>query len=102
MSKPENTIEPETRILRAVKFALTQVIKDTATEPGMKHPLSEETIANLRNCLVLISEREQQLAGAAKTGAGDRPYYVDEPRGNRAAGPVQVSLDQLKRPRKPD
>jgi len=87
----------EARILRAVRFALTRVIRDTATEPGMKHPLSDETIADLRNCLVLISERERELEGAE---SGARPYYVDERRGTRKAGPVEVSLDQLKPPRK--
>ncbi len=96
MSKDQSQTEStEARILRAVRFTLTRVIKDTATEPGMKHPLSDETIAALRNCLVLISEREQELGTGGESTA--RPRYVDEP---RKPGPVAVSLDQLKPPRK--
>lgn len=56
------TYSKEEQILRAMKLTLTCVIKDTATQPGMKHPLTEGTIENLRQCLFLISAREQELA----------------------------------------
>jgi len=45
----------EARILRAVKRVLTDIIKDTASPPGTKHPLSDGTIQNMRECLALIS-----------------------------------------------
>jgi hypothetical protein len=73
------TLSKEERILRAVKMALTNVIKDTATQPGMRHPLSDGTIQDLRQCLALISARERELAGAAGRPQNQRPHYVDEP-----------------------
>ena len=42
MSDPKPSIEE--RILKAMKITLANVVKDTATPPGMRHPLSPETI----------------------------------------------------------
>jgi hypothetical protein len=69
----------EYRILRAMKQVLTGVIKDTATAPGMKHPLSDRTIEDIRQCLALIATRERELIEGAGRTMGQRPYYADEP-----------------------
>ncbi len=69
----------EARILQAVKLTLANVIKDTATPHGMRHPLSDGTIQDLRQCLALISARERELAQAAGKAAADKPRYADEP-----------------------
>jgi hypothetical protein len=69
----------EARILQAVKLTLANVIKDTATPHGMRHPLSDGTIQDLRQCLALISARERELAQAAGKAAGGKPRYADEP-----------------------
>jgi len=69
----------EEQILRAVKLTLVGVIKDTATPPGMRHPLSDRTIEDMRQCLALISARERALAEAAGRPIGGRPRFVDEP-----------------------
>ena len=68
----------EERILRAVKLTLANVIKDTATPHGMRHPLSEGTIQDLRQCLALISAREREIAQAAGRPAEKRPRFTDE------------------------
>jgi len=75
----ETELSVEERILRAVKMTLAAVIKDTATPPGMRHPLSDATIEDLRQCLALISARERELAAAAGRAKEARPRYVDEP-----------------------
>ena len=72
-------ISMEERILRAVKMTLANVIKDTATPHGMRHPLSDGTIEDLRQCLALISARERELAQAAGKPMDQRPRYADEP-----------------------
>ena len=46
-----DTLSTEERILQAVKMTLAAVIKDTATPHGMRHPLSDSTIEDLRQCL---------------------------------------------------
>ena len=75
----ESAPSMEQRILSAVKLTLTGVIRDTATPAGMPHPLSDQTIADLRACLALISARERELAAAAGATPGLRPRYADEP-----------------------
>lgn len=72
----------EERILQAVKLTLAAVIKDTATPHGMRHPLSDGTIEDLRQCLALISARERELAQVAGRPISGRPRYVDEPKGD--------------------
>jgi len=69
----------EERILQAVKLTLANIIRDTATPHGMRHPLSDGTIQDLRQCLALISARERELAEAAGRPVGGRPHYADEP-----------------------
>lgn len=82
----------EEQILGAVKRVLTEVIKDTATQPGLKHPLSENTVNGLRDCLVLISQREQELAEATGRPMDKRPRFTDEP---SAQGDVVVSIEAI-------
>lgn len=88
----ESAVSKEEQVLKAVKRVLTEVIKDTATEPGLKHPLSENTISGLRDCLVLISQREQELAAEAGRSMDMRPRFIDEP---KPQGDVVVSLDSI-------
>ncbi|MGM0594097.1 MAG: segregation and condensation protein A [Pseudomonadota bacterium] len=88
----DNDFSKEEKILGAVKRVLTEVIKDTATEPGMKHPLSDGTINGMRDCLVLISQREQELAEAAGRPMNMRPRFKDEP---QPQGDVVVSIDSI-------
>ena len=73
-SSQENSADKELKVLRAVKMVITNVIKDTTTEPGMKHPLSDVTINDIRQCLALITSRENELAPMTK-----RPHFTDEP-----------------------
>lgn len=69
----------EERILQAVRHTLAGVIRDTATPPGMRHPLSDSTIEDLRQCLALVSARERELAEAAGRAAAARPRLGPAP-----------------------
>jgi hypothetical protein len=75
----DSELSMEERILQAVKLTLAGVIRDTATPHGMRHPLSDGTIEDLRQCLALISARERELAQAAGKATGGKPHYADEP-----------------------
>ena len=86
MNEPELTTEE--RILRVMKSVLTSVAKDTATEPGLKHPLSTQTIRDIRECLMMITVREQELAKEFNRNTNARPRFIDEPQSE-----VVVSLD---------
>ncbi len=84
----------EAQILKAMKVVLTSIIKETATEPGFKHPLSDNTKKGMRDCLLLISQREQELAEASGETMEMRPRFKDEPTQN--SDEVVVSIDSIK------
>lgn len=88
----ETELSKEERILSMVKKVLTDVAKDTHVKPGLRHPLSDNTILGIRECLSLITAREQELAKEAGRESKMRPRFVDEPQST-----VVVSLDKLKR-----
>jgi len=90
----------EERILAMMKNVLTSVAKDTAPQPGLRHPLSEHTVQGIRECLMLITAREQELAGELGRDKSARPRYIDEPKSE-----VVVPLDfasMRKGPKKED
>ncbi len=95
----EQSYTKEELILNLVKRTLTDVIKDTATTPGLQHPLNDETIKQMRDCLAMIAQREHELAEAAGREQNMRPRFKDEMPGSDS---VVVSLDSLKPGKKKD
>lgn len=89
MTEPELT--PEEKILHMMKRVLTDVAKDTYARPGLKHPLSENTILGIRDCLTLITSRERELADELGRNMNQRPRFIDEP-----SNSVVVPLTDLK------
>lgn len=71
-------LSKEQQILVAVRKTLSAIIKDITPPPGMRHPLSDSTMEDVRQCLSLIAARERELADA-QGRATERPYYTDEP-----------------------
>ena len=68
----------ERQILMIMRKVLAQIVKDTTpSSKALKHPLSDQTIQDIRNCLGLISARERDLAGQAGIPM-EKPYYTDE------------------------
>ncbi len=62
-----------------MRQVLTSVAKDTAPSPGGQHPLREQTIQAIRQCLYVISRREQELAEVEGYQHRLRPKYSDDP-----------------------
>lgn len=70
--------QKEREILVVMRKVLANIIKDTTPEfKTMKHPLSGNTIEDIKLCLGLIVARERELAEAVGM-AQSRPYYKDE------------------------
>ncbi|MFA7243180.1 MAG: segregation and condensation protein A [Sulfuricellaceae bacterium] len=69
-------LSQEQRILRTMRKVLAGVVKDTAPKPGMPHPLSGQTIEDIRACFALISVREAELNQDNHL----KPVYADQPR----------------------
>jgi hypothetical protein len=84
----EQALTKEERVLAMMKNVLTSIAKDTAPQPGIKHPLSEHTIQSIRECLMMITAREQELAREFGRDTNARPRFIDEPKSE-----VVVPLD---------
>ena len=86
----------EQEILMVMRKVLASIVKDTTPPPGMKHPLTNKTIEDVRACLGLISARERELADD-QGRAVEKPYYTDAPRQAEV-----VPISNIKRPKKTD
>jgi hypothetical protein len=75
----DETFEKDLRILRMMKKVLTDIAKDTHVQPGLKHPLSDNTIIGIRDCLQLITSREAEILQEQGMESNMRPRFVDEP-----------------------
>ena len=89
----EHEMSKEQQVLKMVKRVLTDVARDTHVKPGLKHPLSDNTIMGIRDSLALIAAREKELAEEAGIDMNMRPRFIDEPQTS-----VVVSIDKLQRP----
>ncbi len=74
MSKDREESKEE-RILRVMRGILVDVIRDTTTKPGLKHPLQQSTISNIRHGLDLITARQKELIEASGKSWDLRPAY---------------------------
>lgn len=83
----EENLSKEQRVLRVMRKVLASIVKDATPQPGMLHPLSERTIADIRDCFGLISAREAELAEELGLSQG-KPYY---PGDKQASQVVRIS-----------
>jgi hypothetical protein len=75
----EVKLTQEQRVMRMMRKVLTKIVREITPQPGMRHPLSEGTINDIRDCLALISAREGELADEAGIPRTMRPVFIDEP-----------------------
>ena len=92
MSKDNiNGPDREEEVLQTIKNTLTAIAKDTYTPPELTHPLSSDTINQIRHCFSVITQRQQELAQSRGEEFKDRPRYIDEPNDTYV-----VSLDDFR------
>lgn len=68
----------ELQVLVTMRKVLSSVIRDITPEPGMRHPLSEQTMEDVRQCFSLITAREKELNELAGMPSQHRPQFVDD------------------------
>lgn len=68
----------ELQVLVTMRKVLSSVIRDITPEPGMRHPLSEQTMEDVKQCFALITAREKELNELAGMPSQHRPQYVDD------------------------
>jgi hypothetical protein len=75
----DNTLTTEQRILIAMRQVLSSVVRDTTPPPGLRHPLNESTIEDIKQCFALITARGKDLNEEQGRPAA-RQRNTDEPR----------------------
>lgn len=75
----DKNLKNEQGIMIMMRKTLSGIIRDVTPMPGMKSPLRDETVENIRQCLGVISQREQEIAKAMGREIKDRPRFTDEP-----------------------
>ena len=81
----------EAKILREMRLILTEIARETAVRRGNRHILSIETIARMRDCLGLISDREKELNESLGIEMNSRPKL-----GGDKSSSVRVPLREIK------
>lgn len=93
----DTELTKEQRIMQVMRKVLTNIARETVPPPGLPHPLSTQTIEDIKQCLNLISARERELNDEQGVVNTDRPYFVDEPQATKV-----VPINQIKRSAKPN
>lgn len=75
-----NELSKDQKILAAMRRTLSGVIRETTPPPGLKHPLSNGTIEDIKQCFALITAREKELMEERGQVNTARPRYIDEPK----------------------
>ncbi len=81
----------EARVLREMRLILTEIARETAVRRGEQPILSIKTIAMMRDCLSLISDRERELNEVRGIEMTSRPKL-----GRDRPNSVRVQLREIK------
>jgi len=74
----EKALHDEQRLMRMMRKTLTSIVRDTATRDGNPSPLTEATVLGIKDCLMVISSRETELAQLTGRTLDERPRFTDE------------------------
>ena len=74
----EKALHDEQRLMRMMRKTLTSIVRDTAPRDGNPSPLTEATIMNIKDCLMVIASRETELARLTGRTLDERPHFSDE------------------------
>jgi len=73
-----DTLSKEQQVMLVMRKTLANIIKETTPEPGMIHPLSKNTVEDVKACFALIAARERELMEAMGIENNARPHFTDE------------------------
>ncbi|QKQ23808.1 hypothetical protein HUE58_01075 [Candidatus Ruthia endofausta] len=74
----DNTQNFEIRLLDAVRKTLIAVAKDTMTQSGLKHPLSQATQKMITDCLDIVTSRQIAIEKSSGSHTRMKPVYTDK------------------------
>jgi len=79
----ETDLKKELDVLVTLRKVISSMIRDITPEPGMRHPLSETTMEDVRQSFILIAAREKEISELLGKPSLHRPVYKgDAPKTN--------------------
>lgn len=76
-------LKKELDVLVALRKVISGVVREITPDPGMRHPLSDKTIEDVRQGFILIASREKEITEAMGKPSLHRPMYKgDTPKTN--------------------
>lgn len=73
-------LSKEHQVLVTMRKVLSSIIRDITPSAGRPHPLRQNTIEDVKQCLLLITSREKEIHEEAGQSMDARPRYADEPK----------------------
>ncbi|VAW60486.1 hypothetical protein MNBD_GAMMA11-450 [hydrothermal vent metagenome] len=71
----DNSLTKELDVLVTLRKVISSMVRDITPEPGMRHPLSDETLEDVRQGFMLIAAREKEISEAVGKPSLHRPQY---------------------------
>ncbi|MEM7562665.1 MAG: segregation and condensation protein A [Pseudomonadota bacterium] len=79
--KNSDALSVEQRTLVVFRQVLAKVVREITPSPGMRHPLSDETIEDIKQCFGLIAAREREIQDMMGNKTTGKPIYPgDQPK----------------------
>lgn len=76
-------LKKELDILVTLRKVLSSVVREITPDPGLRHPLSDATLEDVRQSFMLIAAREKEVTEALGKPSLHRPTYKgDTPKTN--------------------
>ncbi|MGB0712690.1 MAG: segregation and condensation protein A [Gammaproteobacteria bacterium] len=89
------SLNKEHEVLIVMRQLLGRIVRDTTPEHrGMKHPLNDGTIDDIKHAFLLISAREREIADEAGIKDFAKPMYPDSERKAQQVGFTVVKNDK--------
>lgn len=74
----DTDLKKELDILVTLRKVLSSVVREITPDPGMRHPLSDATMEDVRQSFLLISAREKEISESLGKPSLHRPVYKGE------------------------
>jgi len=79
----DTDLKKELDVLVVLRKVISSMVRDITPDPGMKHPLSEATMEDVRKGFLLIAAREKEISETLGKPSLHRPVYKgDTPKTN--------------------
>lgn len=78
-----DNLKKELDVLVTLRKVISSVVREITPDPGMKHPLSNATMEDVRQSFILIAAREKEISEAMGKPSLHRPIHKgDSPKTN--------------------